>query len=45
MNERYMIVSYYLKPNGKWDEITEDVAVTGGAEQAADDTGFVAVVD
>lgn len=20
---RYMIVSYYQKPNGKWDEITE----------------------
>ena len=23
MNERYMIVSYYLKPNGKWDEVTD----------------------
>jgi hypothetical protein len=23
MNERYMIVKYILKPNGKWDEITE----------------------
>lgn len=23
MEERYMIVSYYQKPNGKWDEITE----------------------
>jgi hypothetical protein len=23
MNGRYMIVSYYLKPNGKWDELTE----------------------
>lgn len=23
MSERYMIVSYYQKPNGKWDEITE----------------------
>ncbi len=23
MSERYMIVSYYKKPNGKWDEITE----------------------
>ena len=23
MNERYMIVTYYLKPNGKHDEITE----------------------
>ena len=20
---RYMIVSYFLKPNGKWDEVTE----------------------
>ena len=20
---RYMVVSYFLKPNGKWDEITE----------------------
>jgi hypothetical protein len=26
-------------------EVPEDVAVTGGAEEAADDTGFVAVVD
>ena len=23
MSERYMIVSYYKKSNGKWDEITE----------------------
>ncbi len=23
MNERYMIVTYLQKPNGKWDEITE----------------------
>jgi hypothetical protein len=23
MTERYMIVTYILKPNGKWDEITE----------------------
>ncbi len=23
MNERYMIVTYMMKPNGKWDEITE----------------------
>lgn len=23
MEERYMIVSYYQKPNGKWDEVTE----------------------
>lgn len=23
MSERYMIVTYYLKPNGKWDEVTE----------------------
>lgn len=23
MDERYMIVTYLLKPNGKWDEITE----------------------
>jgi hypothetical protein len=23
MTERYMIVTYYLKPNGKHDEITE----------------------
>ena len=23
MSARYMIVSYFLKPNGKWDEITE----------------------
>ena len=23
MSERYMIVTYYLKPNGKHDEITE----------------------
>lgn len=23
MTSRYMIVTYYLKPNGKWDEITE----------------------
>lgn len=23
MNERYMIVTYIQKPNGKWDEITE----------------------
>ena len=23
MTARYMIVSYVLKPNGKWDEITE----------------------
>ena len=23
MIERYMIVSYLLKPNGKWDEVTE----------------------
>jgi hypothetical protein len=22
MSERYMIVTYYKKPNGKWDEIT-----------------------
>lgn len=22
MNERYMFVSYYLKPTGKWDEVT-----------------------
>ena len=22
MSERYMIVSYYKKPNGKWDEVT-----------------------
>ena len=20
---RYMVVSYFLKPNGKWDEVTE----------------------
>lgn len=23
MEGRYMIVSYYMKPNGKWDELTE----------------------
>lgn len=23
MNERYMIVKYMQKPNGKWDEVTE----------------------
>lgn len=23
MKSRYMIVTYYRKPNGKWDEITE----------------------
>jgi hypothetical protein len=23
MNERYMIVTYIRKPNGKWDEVTE----------------------
>jgi len=23
MNNRYMIVTYVKKPNGKWDEITE----------------------
>ena len=23
MSERYMIVTYYKKPTGKWDEITE----------------------
>lgn len=23
MSSRYMIVYYYLKPNGKWDEVTE----------------------
>jgi len=23
MNERYMIVTYMQKPNGKWDEVTE----------------------
>lgn len=23
MSERYMIVSYYKKPNGLWDEVTE----------------------
>ena len=23
MDNRYMIVKYFLKPNGKWDEITE----------------------
>ena len=23
MDERYMIVTYFQKPNGKWDEITE----------------------
>jgi hypothetical protein len=23
MNERYMIVTYIKKPNGKWDEVTE----------------------
>jgi hypothetical protein len=23
MNERYMIVTYIQKPNGKWDEVTE----------------------
>jgi hypothetical protein len=23
MDGRYMIVRYYLKPNGKWDEVTE----------------------
>lgn len=23
MASRYMLVSYYKKPNGKWDEITE----------------------
>ncbi len=23
MNERYMIVTYIQKPNGKWDELTE----------------------
>jgi hypothetical protein len=23
MSARYMIVTYLLKPNGKWDEITE----------------------
>lgn len=23
MNERYMIVTYFQKPNGKWDEVTE----------------------
>jgi hypothetical protein len=23
MNERYMIVSYLMKPTGKWDEVTE----------------------
>jgi hypothetical protein len=23
MSARYMIVTYVLKPNGKWDEITE----------------------
>lgn len=23
MSARYMIVTYMLKPNGKWDEITE----------------------
>lgn len=23
MSERYMIVYYYKKPNGKWDEVTE----------------------
>jgi hypothetical protein len=23
MDERYMIVTYIKKPNGKWDEITE----------------------
>ena len=23
MNERYMIVTYVRKPNGKWDEVTE----------------------
>ena len=23
MSERYMIVSYIQKPNGKWDELTE----------------------
>lgn len=23
MSERYMIVSYYKKPDGKWDEVTE----------------------
>lgn len=23
MSERYMIVSYYQKANGKWDEVTE----------------------
>lgn len=22
MTERYMFVSYYLKPTGKWDEVT-----------------------
>lgn len=23
MSHRYMIVSYYQKPNGKWDEVTD----------------------
>ena len=23
MTSRYMIITYYKKPNGKWDEITE----------------------
>lgn len=23
MSARYMIISYYKRPNGKWDEITE----------------------
>jgi len=23
MTSRYMIITYYQKPNGKWDEITE----------------------
>lgn len=23
MNERYMIVTYIKRPNGKWDEVTE----------------------
>lgn len=23
MNKRYMIVTYYQKPNGKWDEVTD----------------------
>lgn len=23
MDGRYMIVTYYQKPNGKWDEVTE----------------------